>query len=98
MQQYLVLADDYTDDEALSRRLAVREAHLARMGVEKPKGFFEVGGAKLNADGKMVGSMLVISAENEAAAWEWINADPYVTCKVWEKITVTMFRVANVSA
>jgi len=96
MQQYLVLADDYTDDEALSRRLAVRGAHLARVSVEKTKGLFEVGGAKLNAEGKMVGSMLVISAENETAAWQWLNVDPYVTGKVWEKITVTMFRVANV--
>jgi len=96
MPQFLILADDFTDDEALSRRMAVREQHLARMAVEKAKGNFEVGGAKLNSEGKMFGSMLVISAENEAAAREWINEDPYVKGRVWDKINVIPFRVANV--
>ena len=96
MPQFLILADDFTDDEALTRRLAVREQHLQRMAVEKAKGNFETGGAKLNSEGKMFGSMLVISAENEAAAREWINDDPYVKGRVWDKISVIPFRVANV--
>ena len=96
MPQFLLLADDHTDADALSRRMAVREQHLARMRAERPKGNFELGGAKLDASGKMVGSMLVMNADNEQDAWEWINADPYVTGKVWDKITITPFRLAKV--
>lgn len=96
MPQFLILADDFTDDDALSRRMAVRQQHLDRMAIEKEKGNFEVGGAKLNDQGKMFGSMLVINAENEAAAKEWINEDPYVKGKVWDKIIIIPFRVANV--
>lgn len=96
MPQFLILADDFTDDDALNRRLTVREQHLARMAVEKAKGNFEVGGAKLNSEGKMFGSMLVISADNEAGAREWINEDPYVKGRVWDKIDIIPFRVANV--
>jgi len=96
MPQFLILADDFTDSDALNRRLAVRETHLTRMRAERPKGNFELGGAKLDAEGKMVGSMLVINAANEEDAWEWIKQDPYVTGTVWNKITVTPFRLANV--
>lgn len=96
MPQYLILADDYTDADALSRRLAIRETHLARMREERPKGNFELGGAKLDGDNRMVGSMLVINAASEEEAWEWVKTDPYVTGKVWDKITITPFRMANV--
>lgn len=96
MPQFLILADDFTDDDALTRRMAARQQHLDRMAIEKAKGNFEVGGAKLNDQGKMFGSMLVINAENEAAAKEWIDEDPYVKGNVWDKIIIIPFRVANV--
>jgi len=35
MPQFLILADDYKDPDALSRRLFVREKHLERMRIEK---------------------------------------------------------------
>ncbi len=82
MLRFLILADDYTDDEALSRRFAVREQHLAKMRVEKAKGHFIIGGAKLNKENKMYGSMLVVELESEEAVKQWINVDPYVTGKV----------------
>jgi uncharacterized protein YciI len=47
MSQFLILADDYKDPDALSRRLSVREAHLQRMREERAKGNFIIGGAKI---------------------------------------------------
>jgi uncharacterized protein YciI len=96
MPQFLILADDYKDPDALSRRLSVREAHLQRMREERTKGNFVVGGAKLNEQGNMHGSMLVVQLEDEDAVKKWIDEDPYVTGKVWEKIEILPFRVANV--
>jgi uncharacterized protein YciI len=96
MPQYLILADDYKDAYAIDRRLAVREAHLARMSVEKAKGNFVTGGAKLDDEGKMIGSMLVINAATEDDARQWVQADPYITGKVWEKVEFLPFKVATV--
>jgi uncharacterized protein YciI len=96
MPQFLILADDYKDPDALSRRLSVRETHLQRMREERVKGNFIVGGAKLNEHGNMHGSMLVVQLENEDAVKKWVEEDPYVTGKVWEKIEILPFRVAEV--
>ena len=96
MPQFLILADDYKDPDALSRRLSVRETHLQRMREERAKGNFIIGGAKLNEHGNMHGSMLVIQLENEDAVKNWVEEDPYVTGKVWEKIEILPFRIADV--
>jgi uncharacterized protein YciI len=96
MPQYLILANDFTDDDAINRRLAVRQAHLDRMGVTKADGGFVIGGAKLDETGKMIGSMIVINAETEEAAREWAQNDPYITGNVWETVDIQPFRVANV--
>ena len=96
MPQFLILANDYKDADALNRRMAVREEHLKRMRIEKAEGKFIVGGAKLNEQGKMYGSMLVVQLENEAAVKQWVNEDPYVTGRVWEQIDILPFRIADV--
>ena len=56
--QFVVTAFDYTDADALDRRLAHREQHLA--GVRKliTEGRFLSGGAILDDAGKMIGSTL----------------------------------------
>jgi uncharacterized protein YciI len=96
MSQFLILADDYKDADALNRRMFVREDHLKRMRIEKAAGNFIIGGAKLNEQGKMHGSMLVVQLENEAAVRHWINEDPYTKGKVWEHVEILPFRVAEV--
>lgn len=96
MSQFLILANDYKDENALTRRLAVREAHLQRVRIAKAGGAFIIGGAKLNEDGNMYGSMLVVQFENEEAVHAWLKDDPYVTGKVWEEVEVLPFRVAEV--
>ena len=96
MPQYLVLATDFTDEDCLERRMNVRTAHLERMKSEKSAGNFITGGARLDEYGNMNGSMLVIELENVEIAKTWIENDPYMTGKVWDKIEVIPFRLANV--
>jgi uncharacterized protein YciI len=96
MPQFLILADDYQDAEALNRRLSVREEHLKRVRADKTKGKFIFGGAKLSTENKMIGSMLVVQFDNEEEVMEWIHLDPYVTGKVWEHFEVLPFKVAAV--
>jgi len=40
--------------------------------------------------------MLIVQLENEDAAKNWVNEDPYVTGKVWDRIEILLFRVADV--
>ncbi len=96
MPQFLILADDHTDPEAINRRLAVREDHLVRLRAEKSKGVLELAGAKLDATGKMIGSMLIINVDSVEDAWQWVQQELYVKAKVWDKISVTALRVANI--
>ncbi len=96
MPQFLILADDYKDADALNRRLSVREDHLQRVRKDKTVGKFIIGGAKLSTDNKMIGSMLVVEFENEELVNQWVQQDPYVTGKVWEHIQILPFRVAAV--
>ena len=96
MPQFLILAHDYKDAEALNRRLSVREQHLQRMREERAKGNFVTGGAKLTADNKMYGSMLIVQLENEEAVRAWVKEDPYIKGNVWEHVEILPFKVADV--
>jgi len=96
MPQFLILANDFTDNEALQRRLAAREQHLARMRVEKEKGIFITGGAKLDNNNAMIGSMLVVELESEEVVEQWVSQDPYILGKVWDKVEIAPFKVAQV--
>ncbi len=96
MPQFLILAIDYTDPDALKRRLSVREEHLKRMRREKAEGHFITGGAKLNEENKMCGSMLVVQLENIETVKQWLQEDPYITGKVWEHVEIFPFRIADV--
>lgn len=96
MPQFLILANDHTDADALARRMTFREQHLNRVRSEKPKGNFIIGGAKLNEAGQMVGSMMVVEFPDIEAVYRWLSEDTYVKDKVWESYEVISFRVANV--
>jgi uncharacterized protein YciI len=95
MPQFIIIAQDYKDNEALNRRLAARPAHLERMKEEKAKGVFIIGGAKLNEAGNMFGSMLIVDLPNKEEVKEWVAIDPYITNNVWETVEITPFRIAD---
>ena len=93
---YVVHAYDYTDEQALERRMSVRERHLEGAKILKAGGHFVMGGALLSPEGKMMGSMMVVDFDTEIHMNEWLQHDPYVTGNVWEKIDVKPFRKADV--
>ncbi|MFQ5985161.1 MAG: YciI family protein [Alphaproteobacteria bacterium] len=92
--QYLVVAYDGTDAEAPARRQAARQAHLEQVRVLKDQGRMICGGALLDDDGRMIGSACVVEFPTRAELDAWLERDPYVTGKVWQKIEVTPFRQA----
>ena len=96
MQQYVIIASDGTDDDALTRRLAVRANHFEGAAQLKENGNFILGGAILNDAGKMSGSVMVMQFETEMQLKEWLNKEPYITGNVWQHIEVKPFKVAEV--
>ncbi|MEO3432456.1 YciI family protein [Inquilinus sp. CAU 1745] len=92
--QFLVIARDGEDPDALDRRLKVREAHLAGARKLAAEGRMVEGGAILDDDGKMVGSAVIVDFPDRAALDDWLRNDPYVTGDVWRKIDIMPFRIA----
>jgi hypothetical protein len=94
--QFLLLAYDGTDPEALQRRLKVRDKHLRRISVLKKDGEFLFGGAILDNEGKMTGSMIVYDFPDREALDTMLKNEPYLNDGVWEKIEIKPFRLAKI--
>lgn len=92
--QFLVMAYDGKDADALNRRLAAREAHLGGAQALKKDGRLIAGGALLDAEGKMIGSTLYVEFDSRAELDAWLQNDPYVKGDVWRDITVHPIRLA----
>lgn len=93
--QFIVIGRDGTDDQALERRMAAREEHLATAGAMHESGNWLYAAAILNEAGTMAGSMIVCDFEDEAAMREqWLDNEAYVKGNVWETIEVKRASVA----
>lgn len=92
-QQFLLVARDYTDADALSRRMTARPHHIANIQRMIGEGSFITGGAMLSetetVDGKpkMIGSMLLLKMGSSEEVRRYVDTDPYFTGKVWEKVS-----------
>lgn len=92
--QFLILAYDATDADALNRRMAAREAHLAHVAKAKAAGHAKMGAALLNEQEVMHGSCIIAEFENRAALDAWLADDPYIIHKVWNKIDIQPCKIA----
>lgn len=90
----VTIALDGTDAGAAERRAAVRPTHLARVTSMAADGTLTMGGAVLDEAGAMRGSIVVTRHATDAEARAWIDADPYVTGRVWQDITMHGTRFA----
>ena len=96
MNQYLVTGYDHTDEGALERRMGVRPHHLDGVKQLKASGNYLIGGALLNEEGKMMGSVMILQFETEEELEAWKQSEPYITQKIWESVDVKPFKVAEV--
>ncbi|HYE46278.1 MAG TPA: YciI family protein [Caulobacter sp.] len=71
-------------------RLATRQAHLDYVAAHP--GVVKLGGPFLNGE-EMAGSMLIVEAENLAAAQAFHDGDPYKLAGLFEASTVRPWRV-----
>jgi uncharacterized protein YciI len=91
--QFLVIGHDGSDAEAMNRRLAVREAHLALGDKMRDAGKMLYGAAILDDHERMVGSALICDFASREELEQWLKDEPYVTGNVWQKIEVKPCKV-----
>ena len=92
----MIIAQDGKDSESLNRRKEVRPLHLAGAKKLKENNNFVIGGAMLDEDGHMRGSIMIVQFETPEDFQKWYDNEPYITGGVWREIEVKPFRVAEV--
>jgi uncharacterized protein len=95
--QFLVIAKDGTDPEAMNRRLAARPAHFERARKSYADGELLMGGAILDEHDQMIGSSLYIEIENRAALDVWLAEDPYTKGNVWQSFDIKVMKIADLT-
>jgi len=96
--QFILIAYDGTDAEALNRRMKSRPGHLEKIAHVKKAGKFLCGGAILDDNGTMIGSMILYETENREELDRLLLDEPYIYNKVWEKIEIKPFRLAKIES
>jgi len=94
--QFLLTAYDATDSEALERRMDSRTEHLEKISLLKKSGEFLFGGAILNEEGRMIGSMIVYEVHDRESLDEKLKDEPYIYKGIWKTINIVPFRLANI--
>ncbi len=88
MKQFIIIAYDANDADAMTRRMAARQEHLELVKEMRAAGQIIFGIAIVDKDEKMIGSMMVGNFPSRAECDQWLAVEPYVTQKVWHDITV----------
>ena len=96
VKQYLIIAQDGKDEDASNRRKEIRPLHLAGAKKLKEDNNFVIGGAMLDDDANMRGSIMIVQFETKEDFQKWYDNEPYITGGVWKEIEVKPFRVAEV--
>lgn len=91
--QFVIIAHDGTDAEALQRRLAARPAHIALSDKAVKSGEQLFGAALLNDKEQMCGSVMIVEFDNREQLDEWLKIEPYITGNVWQKIEILPCKV-----
>lgn len=86
--QFIITAYDYTDKDALARRMAVRPRHLENIlkVMEEAKNL--CAGGITNDAGMPIGSFLILDFPSREALDKYLETEPYITEKVWETVKV----------
>ncbi|NVK19668.1 MAG: hypothetical protein HWE30_13290 [Methylocystaceae bacterium] len=93
--EFLVIAKDGTDADALNRRLAARPAHFERSRKAKKDGVLLMGGAILDEHNQMIGSSLYVEIEDRESLQQWLNDDPYTKGDVWQEFEIHVMKIAD---
>lgn len=81
----------YDAPDCLERRLSVRQAHLDNLN--RIASHLLCCGPMLDEEGNMRGSALMVEFDSREELDQFLETEPYVMAKVWEKVTVERMKV-----
>ena len=98
MPQFIVIGRDGTDEGALERRMAARDAHLKVCAESVASGNQLIGAAMMDDAGKMNASCMIMNFDSREDLDEWLKREPYIAGKVWESVEVIPCKVLDTFA
>ena len=93
---FAVIAEDHPD--SLARRLEARPAHVARLEQLQDEGRLVLAGPFPRVDVEdpgalgFSGSLIVAEFEDQEAATQWAEQDPYVKADVYSNVIIKPFK------
>jgi uncharacterized protein YciI len=93
---FIITGHDGSDDQALERRMNVREEHMHGVAEMMKQKKLLYAAAMLDDAGTMIGSTMIVDFESREALDHYLESEPYVTGKVWEKIDVKPCKIPPV--
>ncbi|WP_273786050.1 YciI family protein [Brucella intermedia] len=90
--QFTIIARDDTASGTLERRLAARAEHMERIHALKADGTILDGGALIDDEGNMIGSVVLCEFPDRSELDAYIRSEIYFTQSVWKDISVLPFR------
>lgn len=92
--QFIVMAKDATDDAALNRRMAAREAHMAYSEKAAKTGEQIIAAAMLDGEDNMRGSVMIVDFPTIEDLQKWLDNEAYITGNVWKDIDIIPCKIA----
>ena len=72
-------------------RVHLRPEHRERLREHDEPVAVKVGGPLTDANGKMIGTMLVVEAERQVLVEHYMEGDPYVVANLFDTLIITGF-------
>ncbi len=91
---FLIVAYDGKDKDALERRMRVRPDHFSNVMRIKETGHVHCAGGITNETGQLIGSMLMVSFDTREQLDDYLKTEPYVVNNVWQDIRIDTCNVA----
>ncbi len=91
--QFIVIARDHKDPQALERRLKVRPEHIALGDKMRKAGTALTGVVLLNEAQQMNGSVYIVDFNSREDLDTWLQEEPYIKNNVWDNIEIIPCKV-----
>lgn len=92
--QFVIIAKDGTDAEALNRRMAARDSHISYGDIAAKSGEQIIAAATLDQNDQMNGSVMIVDFENIEEVNKWLDTEAYITGGVWENVQIIPCKLA----
>ncbi len=92
--QFVLIAEDGKDPDALNRRMAAREKHAALAKTMKEKGQVRYGAVMLDGKATMAGSVYIYEFPTRADLDAFLKTEPYVMGNVWKDIRIEECKIS----